>query len=45
MAVANGVHLPRHMLEISVPDLKGQKTDLTGTVLHNYAFDSDGREN
>lgn len=38
MVVANGVHLPRHMLEIFVPNSKGQKTDFTGTNLHNLAF-------
>ncbi len=36
--VPSGVHLPRHMLEISVPNSKDQKTDFMGTILHNNAL-------
>jgi hypothetical protein len=43
MDVGNGVHLHRHILEIFVPNLKGQKTDFTDTILHNHAFHSDGK--
>lgn len=42
MAVANGVHPPRHILGIFVPNLKGQKTDFMGTILHSYTLHSDG---
>ncbi len=43
--VPSGVHLPRHMLEISVPNSKGQKTDFMGTILHNNALTGERKKN
>ncbi len=37
MAVGNGVHLHHLILEIFVQNLKDQKIDFTGTILHNNA--------
>ena len=35
LAVDNGVHLHHLILEIFVQNLKDQKIDFTGTILHN----------
>ena len=37
MVAGNGVHLHHLILEIFVLNLKDQKTDFTGTILHNLA--------
>ena len=39
MAAGNGVHLHHLILEIFVLNLKDQKTDFTGTNLHNLSRD------
>ncbi len=40
MDVGNGVHLHRHILEIFVPNLKGQKTDFTALTFNASQYES-----
>ena len=43
MVADNGVHLRHPILEIIALNLKGQKIDFMGTILHNEAVSPDRR--
>ncbi|CAB1061710.1 hypothetical protein D1BOALGB6SA_6485 [Olavius sp. associated proteobacterium Delta 1] len=43
MVVGNGVHLRHPIREIIALNLKGQKIDFTGTILHNKTVSPDRR--